>query len=68
MNGVMGVVSGCYQEVWIDYPAFSVNYVIGIHRVNVMDKDATVDFSTRNTKITTVITDNNLVSDSFPLR
>lgn len=67
MNGVMSSLCGCNQKFWIKYPLFSMNNIVNTHWVDVMNQHLVVDLEPRNTKVTTIISYDYMVSQLSPL-
>jgi len=68
MDGVVGTNGGRYQEFRIDDPVFTVENIVTSDGIHVVNQDLRVDLIARNTEITTLISEDNLVPGLSPLR
>ena len=66
MDGIVSVLGGCNQKIWIENPVISVNYVIDCHRIHVMNKGSLDYLVAQYTQIAARIPNNNKVTDLLP--
>lgn len=67
MNAVVCSLRRCDQVLRIGDPLLGMDYVVNSHRIHVMDEEFCTDLVTRNTKITAVVSDYDVIPGRKPL-
>jgi hypothetical protein len=62
----VGRVAGCDEELRIEYAEVSLKHILWFHGIHVMDIKSIVNFVTINTEITTIVSDNDVLTNLLP--
>jgi len=66
MNGIVGSVCNCDQELWVEDTRVSTRNIGNRHWVHVMDGDSLMNFVTWHAQIAALVTDDDMVTKLTP--